>query len=168
MTTLVVFSSRTGNTKLLAHGICDAYEDAHLVHLVAAASLPEDLSAYDAVLLGFWCDRGKAPEDIEQAAARIRGKRMGCFATIGGDPQAEWARQWMQKTSAELAAKGGNTLEATFMCRGRIDPALFDQMTRMQGGVVPPEREARRAASETHPDRLDVIAAVKAFSGLMA
>lgn len=165
MTTLVVVSSKTGNTKLLAHGICDAYENAELV---PAASLPEDLSKYDAVLLGFWCDRGLAPEDMQQAAARINGKRMGCFATIGGDPQAEWAQQWMQKTSAELAAKGGNTLEATFMCRGRIDPAIFDLMTRMQGGVVTPQRQAARVASETHPDRLDVIAAVKIFADLMA
>lgn len=165
MTTLVVVSSKTGNTKLLAHGICDAYENAELV---SAASLPEDLSKYDAVLLGFWCDRGMAPEDMQQAAARINGKRMGCFATIGGDPQAEWAQQWMQKTSAELAAKGGNTLEATFMCRGRIDPAIFDLMTRMQGGVVTPQRQSARAASETHPDRLDVIAAVKVFADLMA
>ena len=165
MTTLVVVSSKTGNTKLLAHGICDAYENAELV---SPANLPEDLSRYDAVLLGFWCDRGMAPEDMQAAAAKISGKRMGCFATVGGDPQSEWAQQWMSKTSAELAAKGGNTLEATFLCRGRIDPTIFDRMTRMQGGVVTHQREATRAASETHPDRLDVIAAVKTFESLMA
>ena len=165
MTTLVVVSSKTGNTKLLAHGICDAYENAELV---SASAVPADLSKYDAVLLGFWCDRGMAPEDMQAAAAKISGKRMGCFATVGGDPQSEWAQQWMTKTSTELAAKGSNTLEATFLCRGRIDPALFDLMTRMQGGVVTPQREATRAASETHPDRLDVIAAVKSFAGLMA
>lgn len=165
MKTLIVVSSKTGNTKLLAHGICDAIEGAVLVN---ATDMPPDLSPYDAVLLGFWCDRARAPADIEAAAACVSGKRIGCFATIGGDPQTEAARQWMQKTSEALAAKGkDNTLLATFLCRGRIDPALFEQMTKLQGGVISPEREQRRRAAETHPDRMDVCRAVEVFSRMI-
>ena len=62
----------------------------------------------------------------------------------------------------------GNTLEATFMCRGRIDPAVFEMMTNMAGGTVTPEREARRQASETHPDRLDVLHAAEVFGRMLS
>ena len=43
------------------------------------------------------------------------------------------------------------------------DPALFDRMTQMMGGVVTPEREARRKAAETHPDRMDLLKAEEHF-----
>lgn len=36
-------------------------------------------------------------------------------------------------------------------------------MTAMMGGEVTPEREARRKQSETHPDRLDALAAVRTY-----
>ena len=101
---------------------------------------------------------------MERAAERLRGKRIGCFATMGGNPQDEKARVWMQRTAEELVRKGeGNTLEGTFLCRGRIDPEVFERMTAMMGGRASPEREARRAAAETHPDRLDLARCVEAF-----
>lgn len=158
---LVIVSSRTGNTMILAHAICDAFPGAELVR---ADALPSDLSAYNPVMLGFWCDRGHAPEDMVRAAEQLSGKRIGCFATMGGNPQGESAKAWMQKTAQALVALGqNNTLEGTFLCRGRIDPEVFERMTKMMGGVVTPERAATRAAAETHPDRLDLEAGVEIF-----
>ena len=85
---------------------------------------------------------------------------------MGGNARDPKALAWMAKTSAALTEKGrGNTLKATFLCRGRIDPALFDMMTKMAGGLTP-EREARRKESETHPDRLDCLNAVAAMAPL--
>ena len=69
MKTLIVVSSKTGNTLLLAHGICDALKDCDLVE---ASSVPENLSEYGAVLLGFWCDRGMSPEDMQKAARGVQ------------------------------------------------------------------------------------------------
>ncbi len=167
--TLIVASSKTGNTRLLARGICDALLDAgHDAQVVNAADMPDDLSAFDAVLFGYWCDRGREPEDILEAARKVQGKRIGCFATLGGDPESAWAAKWMKESSEKLAAAGGgNTLEAAFSCRGRIDPAVFDLMTKMTGGAAAPEREARRIASETHPDRQDVLRAADCFCGML-
>lgn len=158
---LVIVSSRTGNTMILAHAICDAFPGAVLVR---ADALPSDLSDYNPVMLGFWCDRGHAPEDMTHAAAQLNGKRIGCFATMGGNPEGERAKAWMEKTAQTLVGLGqGNTLEGTFLCRGRIDPEVFERMTKMMGGVVTPERAATLAAAETHPDRLDLEAGVEIF-----
>lgn len=158
---LVVVSSKTGNTMTLAHALCDAFPDAVLVR---ADALPEDLSGFEPVFLGFWCDRGMAPEDMTAAAKKVSGKRIGCFATLGGNPEDPKAQAWMRKTAESLVGLGGgNSLEALFLCRGRIDPAIFEQMTKMTGGEPSPEREARRQASETHPDRLDLIGVAAAF-----
>ena len=94
---LVVISSRTGNTMILGHAICDAMPGAVLVKPEA---LPEDLSGFNPILLGFWCDRGMAPEDIQAAAKKLEGKTIGCFATMGGNaetPEALDRRVWQQR-----------------------------------------------------------------------
>ncbi len=83
---LVVISSRTGNTRILGHAICDAMPGAVLVKPEA---LPEDLSGFNPILLGFWCDRGMAPEDIQAAAKKLEGKTIGCFATMGGNAETQ-------------------------------------------------------------------------------
>ena len=160
---LIIISSRTGNTMAVGHAICDALPGAVMVK---PADLPGDLSEFNPVLLGFWCDRGDAPEDMLAVAPRLEGKTVGCFATMGGDPEDAKAQAWMKRTSEKLVNMGkDNTLAETFHCRGRIDPAVFQRMTDMLGGQVTPEREARRRASETHPDRLDLERAASLFRG---
>lgn len=159
MKPLIVVSSKTGNTRIVAHFVADAMGGA----LCAPADLPEDLSGFDPVILGFWCDRGMAPEDMKAAAPKITGKRVGCFCTLGGNPEADWAKEWMEKTSKELAGEK-NELVATFVCRGRIDPELIVQMDRMSGKDPSPETVARRRASETHPDRVDCQNAADVFT----
>ena len=169
---LIAVSSRTGNTMRLAQAIQSAFPGAALVR---ADALPEDLSRFNPVMLGFWCDRGMAPEEMKAAARRFKGKRMACFATLGGDPQSPQAQAWMQAVSKALVESGeGNALEGTFLCRGRIDPAVFEAMTKRLSAELPPEeaakaqaaREARRLAAESHPDDRDLAAAAAAFRQL--
>ena len=87
---LVVVSSRTGNTRTVAYAVRDALPGAELV---AAEAMPESLSQYDPVILGFWCDCGRAPADMKRAAAKLAGKRVACFATLGGEPDTPRANQ---------------------------------------------------------------------------
>lgn len=158
---LIVISSRTGNTRLLGHAICDAVKDAVMVD---AKDLPEDLSEYNPILLGFWCDRGRAPEEMLALAPRFHGKRIACFATMGGDPEHA---KWMDEACRELVEAGsGNVLVDKFLCRGRIDPEVFDRMTKKFGDEFLALREERRLAAETHPDRLDLAKAADLFRGI--
>ena len=158
---LLIVSSKTGNTRIIAHAVADSLPDALLT---TAEKLPEDLSGFNPVGLFFWCDRGMAPEDTKAVAPKLAGKKIACVATMGGDPKAERALEWMKKTSEALvAAAPGAELAGTFLCQGRIDPELFAHMSAMMGGEVSPEREARRKAAEHHPDRLDALNAAAAW-----
>lgn len=164
MQALVIVSSRTGNTRIVAHAAADAL-GAPMVTTQKYLADPNAYRTADPVLLGFWNDRGMAPEDIQAVAQTLVGKRLGLFATMGGDPASPRARAWMEKVSVELAALGReNTIVTTWLGRGRIDPALFERMTAAMGGAVSPEREERRKAAETHPDRLDCLAVAEHFT----
>mgnify|MGYP003026001833 CR=1 FL=1 len=76
---LIIISSRTGNTLAVGHAVCDALPGAVMMR---PSEVPEDLSPYNPVLLGFWCDRGDAPEDILRIAPRLRNKTIGCLSLI--------------------------------------------------------------------------------------
>ena len=78
--TLVVATSKTGNTMIVAHAVADAYTAGVLY---TPETAPADLSHYDTVLLGFWCDKGDAAADIASFADKLTGKKIGCFATMG-------------------------------------------------------------------------------------
>lgn len=165
MRAFILVSSLTGNTRLLAVALGDAlglpvFDDDALQDV--------DLTYYDTAILGFWCDRGMAPEPMQKAAKQLTDKKVLCFATMGGDPTTDGSRQWMQTTSEALVGTDrGNELLMTALFRGRIDPALFDRMTAAMGGKVDPEREARRKASETHPDRQDVLALIDQVADIL-
>lgn len=162
---LIIISSRTGNTMTLGHAICDGLPGCVMMR---PEEVPEDISGFNPVLLGFWNDNNDAPEEMKAVAKRLHGKDIGCFATMGGNPETEQARRWMAETSQKLVAAGsGNTLVRTFLCQGRIDPATFSQMTALLEGQyrAGTDPEANKKASQTHPDRLDLSKAVELFRG---
>ena len=82
MRPLIVVSSKTGNTRVIARALQDGIGPCDYVE---AAQMPSDLRAYNPIVLCFWCDRGMAPEDTKAAAERIKGKDIACFATMGGE-----------------------------------------------------------------------------------
>ena len=160
---LVIVSSRTGNTRIVGHAVTDAL-CAEYVGAEAYLAAPALYADCNPVILGFWNDRGMAPEDMQAVAKTLREKRIGFFATMGGDPESERAAAWMEKVTEGLLALGRDNVAVTsLLIRGRIDPALFERMTRMMGGTVSPEREARRREAETHPDRMDLLKAEEHF-----
>lgn len=89
MRPLIVVSSKTGNTRVIARALQDGIGPCDYVE---AAQMPSDLRAYNPIVLCFWCDRGMAPEDTKAAAERIKGKDIACFATMGGDRKTESQR----------------------------------------------------------------------------
>ncbi len=162
---LIIISSRTGNTMTVGHAICDGLPGCVMMR---PAEVPEDLTPFNPVLLGFWNDNNDAPEEMKRIAKRLHNKQIGCFATMGGNPETEDARNWMKETSKKLVEAGSNNrLVRTFLCQGRIDPEQFSQMTALLEGQLKDvdDPQAHRRHSETHPDRLDLSKAVELFRG---
>ena len=56
MKTIVLYSSRTGNTKKVAQAVAGALPAG--TPCLPVAEAPSDIEAYDLVFLGYWVDRG--------------------------------------------------------------------------------------------------------------
>ena len=67
MNSIVIYSSRTGNTKQVAEAIVGVLPEG--TPCVPVNEAPADLSQYDLVFMGFWADQGNA----DKAAKDVQG-----------------------------------------------------------------------------------------------
>ena len=159
MKILVVYSTKTGNTKKVAEAIAQALPGAEL-HDVKTAPAPD---AYDFIAMGFWVDKGGPNKEAADYMKTISGKKVFTFFTLGANPDSMHAR-----TCAEAAPKAygeGCEQVAAFWCQGSIDPVLIEWMRKMPAGnphAPTPEAEARWAEAAKHPDETDLQHAAQA------
>jgi flavodoxin len=164
MKTLLVYSSRTGNTETVARAVFETLPEPREIHAVAEAPPAE---GYDFVVLGFWVDKGRPDEQAARYMATVRGKVVGLFGTLGAAPDSEHGLECVRRAT-EMAA-GANRVLGTFLCRGRIAPEVVAAMERHASDIHPmtPERIARIREAEGHPDETDLRNAREFFRNLL-
>lgn len=164
MKTLVTYSSRTGNTKLVAEAIHSVFPPDAQLHPVESAPEPE---LFDYIAIGYWVDKGLPDELAKSFMSTVRNKRVGLFGTLGAWPDSDHARQCMEQ-AVQLMEANGNTVNCTFLCMGKVDPKLLEMMQNMPGAAdrhaMTPERKARLEEGMKHPDAGDLQRARMMFS----
>ena len=163
MRTIVVYSSRTGNTKKVGEAIAAALPEG--TPAIPVQQVPADLPDYECVFLGFWVDRGQADKDAADLLPKLRNKHVALFATLGADPHSPHAAESLMKAAQLLP--GGKEPAGKFICQGAVDPKVIEMMYKMfpKGHVhgQSAERDALHAEAAKHPDEAD-LAAAKAFA----
>lgn len=163
MKSLVVYSSLTGNTKMVAEAIVEALgENA----VLAAVEENPTVESYDLVAVGFWVDRGTADRKSADYLGTIKNKRVALFATLGADPHSDHAKKSLENAAALLDAS--NEVVGQFICQGKVDPRLIEKMEKMFPANHPhgmnEERKARHKIASTHPDTNDLLEAKTVFN----
>lgn len=168
MKSLVVYSSRTGNTKKVAGAIYDVLPEPKSLYAVEDAPEPE---AYDFIAMGFWVDKGTADTNARSYMKRLQDKDVGLFGTLGAYPDSEHALQCREKV---LDLMDGNRVRGLFLCQGKVDPELVKTMAEMvkdqpdHPHAMTPERKARLEEAAKHPNEADLDNAKAAFKEMMA
>lgn len=161
MKTLIVYSSKTGNTKKVAEAILSVMPAGTEIFPLESAPDPD---GYDRIAVGFWVDRGTANAEMQPYLRKIREKKVGIFFTLGAFPDSEHAKQ---SCDAAIALLGdGCEVSARFWCQGAIDPKLTEWMSKLppeHPHAPNPERLRRWEEASKHPDVADLDAAKDAF-----
>lgn len=161
----VVYSSRTGNTKMVAEAIHSIMPQETAIFAVENAPDPSEFSF---LALGFWVDKGQPDKAMEDYMSKIKGASLGLFGTLGAWPDSDHARDSMEKAKSMVA---DNTVLGTFICQGKVDPKLLAAMAKMreaqQAHPMTPERAARIEEAKKHPNQDDCEAAKKVFAGIL-
>ena len=162
MKALVVYSSRTGNTRKIAEAIAAVLPGCE-IHPVESAPAPE---GYDLVAVGYWVDKGMPDAKARAYLENLRGVRAALFGTLGAWPDSEHARDCIRKSEALLKEpERGNTVMGSFICQGKVDPRVVEMMNKVAADVHPmtPERKARLEEAARHPDDTDRARAKEYF-----
>ncbi len=162
MRTLVVYSSRTGNTRKVAEAILEAMPDRALSFPVEEAPSADD---YDFVAFGYWVDREGPDKAAEEYMAKIKGIKIGLFGTLGAYPDSDHAGKAM--ANAEALVENDNEVLCHFICMGKVDPALtarFKDLPPDHPHAMTPERMARHIEAAKHPNEDDFTRARDVFS----
>jgi flavodoxin len=161
---LIVYSSKTGNTRRLAEGIRQGLVEAggHELRFSAVEENPDPAGAAW-VLVGFWAERGNADQKALEYLKTLEGRRVGLFGTLGAYPDSKHAEDIRQKARALAAEK--NTVLGCFLCQGKIDPALTERFKSLPADdphAMTGERMKRHIEAAKHPDENDIRAGVSA------
>ncbi len=163
MRSLVVYSSRTGNTRTVAEAVYAVLPDPKEIYDVDAAPDPD---GYDLIALGFWVDRGAADEKIQSYIRKIRHKKVGLFGTSGDYPDSDHTRMAVKHVESLLS---DNHLIGSVMCQGKVDDAFADRLD----DVAPASKDAspaehhRLTEARNHPDETDLKIVQTAFTAML-
>lgn len=163
MKSLIVYSSRTGNTRMIAEAIHSAMPAG--TALIPVENAP-DPAGYDFLALGFWVDKGGPDAAMAAYMDQLSGLKLGLFGTLGAWPDSDHAHKSMQRA---LNRVSGNEVLGTFICQGKVDPKLIAAMSKMRNSPHPmnEERKARLEEAAKHPNEADCEAGRQVFARIM-
>ncbi len=149
----VIYSSVTGNTKMVAEKIAEAAEDADLF---AVDDAPRDLSGYEVVALGYWLRLGAPDPKMLNYMPQVHDTTVVLFQTHGTDAGSEHAVTAFARAGYLLGENCG--ILGTFGCQGKINPAMIEK--RRNAGPGDPHGGAkaieRWKTAASHPDAQDL------------
>ena len=161
MKALVVYSSRTGNSRKIAEAIAAVLPGCE-IHPVESAPAPE---GYDLVAVGYWVDKGGPNQAMRELMEILEGKTVGVFCTLGYYADAAHGVGSIQNGVNLLKDK--NTILGSYVCNGAISDQII-AMFRRAGGSGPhsatPESEIRWEILKDHPTQTEMALGLERFN----
>lgn len=130
---IIIYSSKTDNTKRMAEKIYEALKDEYEMTIKDIRDSPE-IEDYDFILLGGWVDRGTLESKSLKFLEQIKNKKLGLFATLGAMPDSEHGRKVIKNLENLLIGKESL---GQYICPGLVDPKMIEKLKGIKGVVVP-------------------------------
>ncbi len=168
----VVVSSKGGNTRAVADAVAGelAARGVELVFngavpLVEGAALSgASVATADAVLAGFWTDKGDCAPEMAEFLGSLGGRRVFLFGTAGFGGSAAYFDQILDRVRAHLS--GDAVYLGGAMCQGKMGPGVRKRYEAMLAEHPGDERIqamiANFDAALDHPDAEDRARIAKA------
>ena len=151
MSYAIVYSSKTGNTALLAQTLRQTLPESDCIYFGAPA--PEALAA-DTLYVGFWTDKGSCDQELGQFLSTLTHQKVFLFGTAGFGGAPAYFDQILTRVKANLGQQV--QVIGSYMCQGKMPPAVRSRYEALEDS---PKRTAMlenfdRALS--HPDSQDL------------
>ena len=147
MKSLVIYSSKTGNTKKLADAVFEALQGEKDIYPIEDAPDPK---AYDFIAVGFWLMAGKPEPKSSEYLEKIGEKSLFLFATHGAAKKSAHAENAVNYAKT-LAPKA--KIVGTYNCQGEVNSNILE---KVKAKPEPPVWLNDAPAAAGHPDKSDI------------
>lgn len=155
MSYAIVYSSCTGNTKLLAEAVRSALPEEECVYF--GAPDPKALSA-QRIYVGFWTDKGTCSEEMKAFLRQLTSQEVFLFGTAGFGVSPEYFEKILHNIRALLPETV--RVIGTFMCQGKMPSSVREHYVKMSQSPNPqPNLDLLIANFDqalSHPDQQDL------------
>lgn len=136
MNAIIIYSSKTGNTKKMAEFIYNNIKDIVYTDLLSIKDIKdiENLKKYDLILLGGWINRATLNKEAIHLLKKIKNKNIGLFATLGAMPESEHGQKVINNLKNLLVDK--NSL-GQYICPGLVDPKMIEKLQGITAIIMP-------------------------------
>ncbi len=151
MTYAIVYSSKTGNTRLLSETLRDTLPVGDCLYFGTPSD--EALRA-ERIYVGFWTDKGTCDADTAAFLARVTTQQIFLFGTAGFGGAPEYFDKILSAARQNLPDSA--TVCGSYMCQGKMPTAV---RTRYEAMEDSPRRQAMLDnfdAALSHPDAADL------------
>lgn len=161
---LVVYSSRTGNTEMLADQVKKTLGEEECLYF-GAPSEEAKAAAENAevIFAGFWTDKGNCEEPMAEFLESLENAKVVLFGTAGFGQSQDYFDRILANVKGHL--NGSNSVAGAWMCQGKMPVSVRKRYEAMR--EQEPERAAQLIANFDqalgHPDAGDL----ETFSGFI-
>ena len=153
----IVYSSRTGNTELLAQRLRDSLPEEDCLYV---GPPNKEALAAEKLYVGFWTDKGTCDESIAAFLRSITHQQVFLFGTAGFGGAPAYFEKILTAVKENLSETA--TVTGSYMCQGKMPVSVRKRYESME------ESAGRQAMLDnfdralSHPDEQDFSALVEA------
>ena len=153
----IVYSSRTGNTELLAQRLRDSLPKEDCLYM---GPPNEEALAAEKLYVGFWTDKGTCDESIAAFLRSITHQQVFLFGTAGFGGAPAYFEKILTAVKENISETA--TVTGSYMCQGKMPVSVRKRYESME------ESAGRQAMLDnfdralSHPDEQDFSALVEA------
>ena len=123
----ILYSSLTGNTKMLADAIHGALPQDECEYFgVSDTVIPSSELLY----IGFWTDKGNADSTALELLKSLRGKKIFLFGTAGFGVDEGYFRKILMNIRESIDPS--NEIVGEYMCQGKMPQSVRDRYVKMK------------------------------------
>ncbi len=159
---IMVYSSRTGNTKRMAEWIYRHLSKQFALDIFNIKDIKfQDINQYDYALFGAWVDRGKPDKKTLKLMEKVTIP-MGIFVTLGAMPDSPHGREVAANIDGILSTR---VSLGKALCPGTADMSVIGTMLKIPDFIIPKATKEKMVivsenSREATPEELDEAADV--------
>ncbi|MGI6030891.1 MAG: flavodoxin family protein BilS [Eubacteriales bacterium] len=152
---MVLYSSITGNTRLLADAL---YRELPQPAEIRPMETVLEQNGNEVLFIGFWNDKGHCDKKTQKVLSGLHGRKVALFGTMGSSDVEQYGQLVLSNVLRELPED--NEVLGTFLCQGKLAPsARMQYLEMLKNSPDNPrllEQLRNYELSQGHPDRKDL------------